>query len=261
MTYSGAEEAREARETLGKALEALQQHEDIPEEVMGVAQNIAQSVGALFEAERASSEPDGRACTKNALGALSQTMALLQDVKTEHPGIQTATETIATVMGLLYPITTKPSVAPPPPEESDVTTSSAPPPASSIPAAPAPRTDSLLPPEPPVPTGPRKEVEANIGATTQSNFYVGFSGEIADGGVFVATYEVLSKDTSVDLLVTLPGGYEFHVDAYVRFVRDPMDFSAESEPGMGIQFENLSSEARELVLRFIRKRPPMFYDV
>jgi hypothetical protein len=36
---------------------------------------------------------------------------------------------------------------------------------------------------------------------------------------------------------------------------------SEAEPGMGIQFENLSAEARELVLRFIQKRPPMFYDV
>lgn len=265
MTYSGAQEARQARETLGKALEALQQHADIPDEVMGVAQNIAQSVGALFEAERASSEPDGRACTKNALGALSQTMALLQDVKTEHPGIQTATETIAEVMGLLYPITTKPSMAPPAPAAAATAAASsvAPPSRSVAPPAPAPaaRADSWLPPEPPVPTGPRKDVEANIGATTQSNFYVGFTGEIADGGVFVATYEVLPKDTSVNLLVTLPGGYEFNVHAYVRFVRDPMDFSAESEPGMGIQFENLAADARELVLRFVRKRPPMFYDV
>jgi len=30
---------------------------------------------------------------------------------------------------------------------------------------------------------------------------------------------------------------------------------------MGIQFEGLSDEARDLVLRFIRQRPPIFYDV
>lgn len=112
-----------------------------------------------------------------------------------------------------------------------------------------------------MPTGPRQKVEANIGATTQSNFYVGFSGEIAHGGVFLSTYEVLPKDTSVVLLVTLPGGFEFETDAYVRFVRDPMDFDSGAEPGMGVQFENLSDEARDLVLRFIRKRGPMFYDV
>jgi uncharacterized protein (TIGR02266 family) len=119
----------------------------------------------------------------------------------------------------------------------------------------------MLPPPAPIPTGRRQPVEANLGATTQSNFYVGFSGEIAHGGVFLATYEALPKETSVSMLVTLPGGFEFECDGYVRFVRDPMDFMSESEPGMGIQFEGLSDEARDLVLRFIRKRPPIFYDV
>ena len=90
---------------------------------------------------------------------------------------------------------------------------------------------------------------------------MGFSGEIAHGGVFLATYEALPKDTSVRMLVTLPGGFDFECEGYVRFVRDPMDFMSESEPGMGIQFENLSEEARNLVLRFIRRRPPIFYDV
>ena len=104
------------------------------------------------------------------------------------------------------------------------------------------------------------DVEANIGATTESNFYVGFSGEIAEGGVFLATYEVLSQGTKVKALVTLPGGFEFTTHGWVRFVRDPFDLNSEAEPGMGIQFEGLDGQSRELVLRFIRKRPPMFFD-
>ena len=44
----------------------------------------------------------------------------------------------------------------------------------------------------------------------------------------------------------------------VRFVRDPMDM--DSEPGMGVRFDRLDEEARDLILRFIRKRPPLFYD-
>ena len=309
MGYSSAGEARQAREALGKALEALQQDEDVPEEVLGIIQNVAKSVGALFEAEYASTEPDGKACVKNALGTLSQTLALLQDVKSEHSGVHSATESIADVISILFPLTNKPSVRPeaaserpashspqlqrspsqrspasaPPAQRSPASAppsqrspASAPPaqrpvssrppsnrPVSSRPVsgAPAPIPTSMLPPPAPIPTGERRPVEANLGATTQSNFYVGFSGEIAHGGVFLATYEALPKDTSVSMLVTLPGGFEFECDGYVRFVRDPMDFMSESEPGMGIQFEGLSDEARDLVLRFIRKRPPIFYDV
>ncbi|MBW2213972.1 MAG: hypothetical protein JRF48_05950, partial [Deltaproteobacteria bacterium] len=74
MGYSSAAEARQAREALGKALEALQQDEDVPQEVLGIIQNVAKSVGALFEAEYASTEPDGKTCVKNALGTLSQTL-------------------------------------------------------------------------------------------------------------------------------------------------------------------------------------------
>ena len=329
MGYSSAGEARRAREALGKALEALQQDADIPKEVLGVAQNIAKSVGALFEAEYASTEVDGKTCVKNALGTLSQTLALLQDVKSEHAGVGGATEAIADVISILFPLTNKPSVRPESPSSaapassappvssrppssrplSSVTPSTPPvrsapssrPPASNPPAsipsaikppsirppsnrppsvrpasaapsnrplssqpasaAPAPIPTSMLPPPAPIPTGERYRIEANLGATTQSNFYVGFSGEIAHGGVFLATYETLPKDTSVTMLVTLPGGFEFEVDGWVRFVRDPLDFASESEPGIGIQFEGLSDDARDLVLRFIKKRPPIFYDV
>ena len=114
MGYSSAADARHAREALGKALEALQQDEDVPHEVLGIIQNVAKSVGALFEAEYASTEPDGKACVKNALGTLSQTLALLQDVKSEHPGVQTATESIADVISILFPLTNKPSGRPGP---------------------------------------------------------------------------------------------------------------------------------------------------
>jgi uncharacterized protein (TIGR02266 family) len=298
MTYSGAAKAREARESLGQALEALQRDSNIPEDVMAVAQNIAQSVGALFEAERASSEPDGKASVKAALGSLSQTLALLQDVRTQHGGIATATEVLARTMSLLFPLTTVPSRLPPadhaapqpqvpphapvpqvsafaptavaphqPAQQPMQPMGQAPMPAMPQPQAHAPQSHAPQPaahrpsvPTPPPATGPRVDVEANIGATTESNFFVGFSGEISDGGVFLSTYEVLKLGTRVRALVTLPGNFEFKVDGWVRFVRDPMDFNSDADPGMGIQFEHLSADARDLVLRFIRKRAPLFYD-
>jgi uncharacterized protein (TIGR02266 family) len=260
MSYSGAAQARQGREMLGQGLAALQEDPNIPPDVMAVAQNIAQAVGALFEAERASSEPDGKSCVRNALSSLSQTLALLQDVRGQHKGIAVATEVIAKVMSGLFPLTTVPSRMPPPPAQP--VHAQPIPKASPVPQA-APQAHAPSQPQhAPTPSrgGKREQVEANIGATTESNFFVGFSGEIAEGGVFVATYTTHQRGTPVEVLVTLPGGFETKINGVVRFVRDSMDFGSESEPGMGVQFEGLTAEQRELILRFIKKRAPMFYD-
>jgi uncharacterized protein (TIGR02266 family) len=264
MTYSGATQAAESRALLGTALEALQKDPKVPKEVLAVAENLAGAVGALFEAERASSDLDGKSSVKHAMGSLSQTMALLQDVKSDHEGITIATKALAQVMSKLYPLATVPTMRPSAPvsptQVANAPTVQAVPAAPAVPkvaAAPKPAPASVARPVP-VRSGPREKMEANVGATTESNFFVGFSGEISEGGVFVATYATFPLGTPVEVLVTLPGGYESTVTGSVRFVRDPMDM--DSEPGIGVRFDSLTSEQRDLVLRFIRKRPPLFYD-
>jgi uncharacterized protein (TIGR02266 family) len=233
---------------LGNALEALQQDPNIPQDVLSVTENVAKAVGALFEAERAGSDPDGKVCVRHAMQFLSQTLALLQDVRSKHNGIEVATEALAQVMSNLYPLA-QTSVRP--------ATSAAAAPRVSVPKMAKVPAEAKAPPEPAY-KGPRKRIEANVGATTESNFFVGFSGEISEGGVFIATFETLPMGTHVEVLITLPGGYESKIPGMVQFVRDPMDM--EAEPGLGVQFEGLSTEARDLILRFIRKRPPLFFD-
>jgi uncharacterized protein (TIGR02266 family) len=253
---------------LGNVLETLQKDPKIPPDVMSIASNIAHAVGALFEAERASSDVDGKASVKHAMGSLSQTMALLQDVRGKHDGIDAATRTLADVMGQLYPLAAAPTQRPSRPDVHGAKGTSmpanAPVPRDAKPTSPpsipahAKLKTSGRAPAPPIPTGPREKLEANVGATTESNFFVGFSGDISEGGVFVATYLTLSVGDLVELLVTLPGGFAKTIPGTVRFVRDPMDM--DSEPGIGVRFDRLEDEARELILRFIRKRAPLFYD-
>lgn len=279
MGYTGTESVKVARESLGKSLALLQEDPNTPQDVMSVASNIAQAMGALFEAEKASTESEGKASVKSSLALMGQTLALLQDVKEAHKGVQSATESIAQCMSTLFPLTTRPTVAPPEPnppaKEAKPRNSQGPNVKASEPAA-APSLSApismhpveasvrpprkSLKPEVSVPKDKRIKVEANIGATTESNFFVGFSGEIAEGGVFVSTYNIQPIATQINMLVTLPGGFEKEILGFVRFVRDPMDMSGEHEPGMGIQFEELDGEGRELILRFIRKRAPIFYD-
>jgi uncharacterized protein (TIGR02266 family) len=247
MSYIGAAAAAQSRELLGMVLETLQRDRNIPPDVLAVSENIARAIAALFEAERASSDLDGKSSVKHAMGSLSQTMALLQDVKTRHDGIETATRTLAEVMSRLYPLAQAPTVRPSMSPGGGLR-------APSIPGSAAvPREAAQT-----VPPGSREKLEANVGATTESNFFVGFSGDISEGGVFVATYLTLQVAQKVEVLVTLPGGFAKTIPGTVRFVRDPMDM--DSEPGIGVRFDRLDEEARELILRFIRKRPPLFYD-
>lgn len=247
MTYSGAAQAAESRKLLGVALEALQRDAQIPQDALSVTENVAQAVGALFEAERASSEVDGKSSVRAAMGSLSQTMALLQDVRDKHEGIKQATTALAEAMSKLFPLAQMPTTRP-----------SAGVDGGGLPAIP--KAAAVPSQRGAVSSGPRVAMEANVGATTESNFFVGFSGEIGEGGVFVATYNVVPIDTLIEVLVTLPGGFEAKLPGKVRFVRDPLDFSMDSEPGVGVAFEALPEKERELILRFIRKRPPLFYD-
>jgi uncharacterized protein (TIGR02266 family) len=247
MTYTGASRAVEAREALSGVLEALQADPNIPRDVMNVAENVAKAIGALFEAENATSEVDGKACVRSAMGSMSQTLALLQDVRSEHEGIEVATNSLAGIMSNLFPLA-QPTVVP----SADTVAADA----DAMPEIP--QAGPVPAEAEPVPSGPREKMEANVGANTESNFFVGFSGEVSEGGVFVATYTTMPIGQLVELLITLPGGYETTVNGKVLFVRDPMDM--DSEPGIGVQFQGLPQQARELVLRFIRKRPPLFFD-
>lgn len=108
--------------------------------------------------------------------------------------------------------------------------------------------------------GARVELEVNLGPVTESNFYSGFDGTLANGGVFVATYDTVPVDTEVALTLTLPGGYIAEAHGRVRFVRDVFDFDAHADPGLGVQFEAITRDSLELIERFAQKRTPIFFD-
>jgi hypothetical protein len=107
MSYSGAATAKAARENLGRSLASLQEDPNIPQDVLAVAQNLAQAVGRLFEAERAVNELDGKNAVKGALGLIGQTLALLQDVRGQHRGVQQATDRKSTRLNSSHRLTSR----------------------------------------------------------------------------------------------------------------------------------------------------------
>lgn len=105
----------------------------------------------------------------------------------------------------------------------------------------------------------RASMQAVIDLTSDSNFYAGFSTDVSNGGLFVATVYVLPVGAHVDLSFSLPTGERISTHGIVRWTREVNDQVPDSFPGMGIQFASLSQVDREAIERFVRSREPMFF--
>ncbi len=103
-------------------------------------------------------------------------------------------------------------------------------------------------------------VEVVLAAHSESNLWLGFSQDLAEGGIFVATYEIRSVGTRVDMSVMLPGADEpLPLHGYVHWVRPPSagdDFAT----GIGVRFVELPAATAKLLQAFAAKRTPIFYD-
>jgi uncharacterized protein (TIGR02266 family) len=106
----------------------------------------------------------------------------------------------------------------------------------------------------------RVALETGVGFASDNNFYTGFMEDISEGGLFLATYELQPIGTVIDLTFTLPNDQVVEVVGEVRWVRDPRDEDPNAPPGMGIQFHELSEQARTSIHEFIAARAPIFYE-
>jgi uncharacterized protein (TIGR02266 family) len=105
----------------------------------------------------------------------------------------------------------------------------------------------------------RIPLQTQVDLTSDSNVFTGFSTNLSEGGVFVATLKVLPVGTPVDLTFSLPGRARISVQGEVRWIREIDDRSPDVFPGVGVRFVNLSPEAAEALHRFVGEREPLFY--
>ncbi len=109
----------------------------------------------------------------------------------------------------------------------------------------------------------RKPVQVEVTLGSESNFFLGFSENVSDGGLFVATHDGIRPiGERFPLTFTLPG----HIEpifclvevAWVREYREdatPRDGS----PGMGVRFVGLSLEDQQTISEFVGNRQPLFF--
>ncbi len=106
---------------------------------------------------------------------------------------------------------------------------------------------------------PRVAMQTVIDFGSDSNFYSGFSTNISDGGVFIATVKVMRLGTEIDLSFTLPNGEVVKTKGVVKWVREVNDQIPDSFPGIGVQFEDLPESAFEAIHGFVAEREPLFF--
>jgi uncharacterized protein (TIGR02266 family) len=105
----------------------------------------------------------------------------------------------------------------------------------------------------------RVPLQTQVDLSSDSNVFTGFSTNLSEGGVFVATLRVLPVGTPVDLTFSLPGKVRISVHGEVRWVREIDDRTPDVFPGLGVRFVDLEPEAAQALHRFVAEREPLFY--
>jgi uncharacterized protein (TIGR02266 family) len=123
---------------------------------------------------------------------------------------------------------------------------------------------TVRPPPPPVEEDERRCSKriglcAEITLGSDSNFFTGFTNDVSEGGVFVATVNLLPIGTQIDLAFTLPGGACIEGRGEVRWLREHDERNLDAFAGMGIRFVNLETAALGAITRFMAERDPMFF--
>ena len=101
----------------------------------------------------------------------------------------------------------------------------------------------------------------SVDFVSEHNFFTGFSLNVSEGGLFVATHHARPVGSRLEIRLALPDEPEpLVILTEVRWVRVHNDDS-EASPGLGLRFVGLSAEAEARIQAFVRRvRDPLFYD-
>ncbi len=107
----------------------------------------------------------------------------------------------------------------------------------------------------------RLSLELEVSLQSDSNFYIGLTENLSNGGIFVATHLVQPIGTVVSITLRLPNRKEpLALGGRVKWVREFSD-TLEVPPGMGIEFETISDDCARAIHEFLAARTPLFFDM
>ena len=104
----------------------------------------------------------------------------------------------------------------------------------------------------------RLALHANVTARSETNFFTGFTENLSEGGVFVATLSPPPVGERVLLQISVDGGEPVACEGEVRWIRTDEEGNF---TGCGIQFVNLDPDAAAAIARVYKRlsRDPLLY--
>jgi uncharacterized protein (TIGR02266 family) len=106
----------------------------------------------------------------------------------------------------------------------------------------------------------RAPLEVEVTIESDHNFFNGFSENVSEGGLFVATHMPLPVGRTLEVEFTLPDvSRKLHVTCVVCWIR-PYGETIDLPAGMGVRFVDLAPADADLIAAFVRRREPIFYD-
>ena len=106
----------------------------------------------------------------------------------------------------------------------------------------------------------RLDLEVEVDMVSDHNFFTGFSCNVSEGGLFVATHRVREVGSRIEITFTLPGDDRPIVArTEVKWVRVHNEQS-NVPPGMGLMFIDIAPESIARIAAFVRVRETLFYE-
>lgn len=106
----------------------------------------------------------------------------------------------------------------------------------------------------------RIDAEFDVDMTSEHNFFQGFSEDLSEGGVFIATYQARRLGEHLAISFRLPGDdTPIRAVVEVRWLREGHP-EADIPPGIGASFIDITPDDRARIEHFVKHRAPMFFE-
>jgi uncharacterized protein (TIGR02266 family) len=111
-------------------------------------------------------------------------------------------------------------------------------------------------------TSTRHAIDVRVDLRSDDTFFTGFSENISEGGLFVATAAPLRVGDRLVVALSLMGTGPLRLSAVVRWVRGK-DARGGLPPGAGLQFVDPAPEAAAAIEAFLRSglKDTLFYEL